>query len=271
MRRKRRPSARATDSPREVLPMPGGPSRHRTGPAVLPRSFCTARNSRSRLLTVCSPKWSSSRLALAASRSCLSTVQACQGRLASVSTYWCATAYSGCSGCIAFKRFISRCAILSASPARPALETFTASCSTSSSSAEPGPSSRASRPAAGFWLWWPCTSCCPPRTGQAMPGSAPPEALWRSVSARSSRSTCSRRCLTSTASSTSWRCSSEGDLRAAPTASASLEADLGHRACCWPPGAESSRRCFCTRRDRLLTAIPSTSGPGSGSSRTVAR
>src|SRR5271169_1366669 len=47
--------AHATDLPSEVLPTPGGPTRHRIGPFIWPTRVCTARYSRMRCLTLSSP------------------------------------------------------------------------------------------------------------------------------------------------------------------------------------------------------------------------
>ena len=47
-RTKLRPRARATDLPREVLPVPGGPMKQRMGPLTLPLSWRTAMKSRMR-------------------------------------------------------------------------------------------------------------------------------------------------------------------------------------------------------------------------------
>src|SRR6266498_2933729 len=44
MRTNLRPSARATDCPRLVLPTPGGPTRHRIGPRTLPATGAASRD-----------------------------------------------------------------------------------------------------------------------------------------------------------------------------------------------------------------------------------
>src|SRR5262249_33634027 len=64
-----RPRARAIERPREVLPTPGGPTKHRIGAFPSGRSFRTARCSRMRSLTFSRPQWSSSRMARARIRS----------------------------------------------------------------------------------------------------------------------------------------------------------------------------------------------------------
>ncbi len=48
-----RESERATDLPSEVLPTPGGPTRHRMGPFLAGASLRTARYSSTRFLTFC--------------------------------------------------------------------------------------------------------------------------------------------------------------------------------------------------------------------------
>ncbi len=50
-----RPVARATDLPSEVLPTPGGPTRHMIGPLIFFERCCTARYSTMRSLTFSSP------------------------------------------------------------------------------------------------------------------------------------------------------------------------------------------------------------------------
>ena len=57
-----RPSARAMERPSEVLPTPGGPTKHRIGSLPAGRIDFTARYSRMRSLTFSSPEWSSSRI-----------------------------------------------------------------------------------------------------------------------------------------------------------------------------------------------------------------
>src|SRR3970040_1971944 len=69
MRTKLRPVARASDWPSEVLPTPGGPTRHRIGPFRRLTRCVTARYSTMRSLTFSSPKWSSSRTFWAAAMS----------------------------------------------------------------------------------------------------------------------------------------------------------------------------------------------------------
>ena len=51
---------RATLWPSEVLPTPGGPTRHRIGPRSFFTRCCTARYSTMRSLTFSKPKWSAS-------------------------------------------------------------------------------------------------------------------------------------------------------------------------------------------------------------------
>ena len=69
MRWNLRPSARAIDLPSEVLPTPGGPTKHRIGSRPPGRIFFTARYSRMRSLIFSTPSWSSSRISRARMRS----------------------------------------------------------------------------------------------------------------------------------------------------------------------------------------------------------
>ena len=71
--------ARAIERASEVLPTPGGPTKHRIGPFGLLTSCRTARNSTIRSLTFSSPKWSSFRIFSAADRSLRSRVFLVQG------------------------------------------------------------------------------------------------------------------------------------------------------------------------------------------------
>ncbi|OPY05021.1 MAG: hypothetical protein A4E61_00470 [Syntrophorhabdus sp. PtaB.Bin184] len=52
MRENFRPIARAIDLPRDVLPTPGGPTKHRMGPFMSALSFMTLKNSRMRSFTL---------------------------------------------------------------------------------------------------------------------------------------------------------------------------------------------------------------------------
>ena len=90
-----RPIARATDSPREVLPTPGGPTRASTAPLRRPpttpsprssRRLRTARNSVIRSLTSSSPAWSASSTRRASARSSASWVRTPHGSSSTVST-----------------------------------------------------------------------------------------------------------------------------------------------------------------------------------------
>ena len=71
------------ERPREVLPTPGGPTKHRMGLRILGESLRTAMYSRMRSLTLASPKWCSSRTAAAPLMSRLSSVRLDQGRATS--------------------------------------------------------------------------------------------------------------------------------------------------------------------------------------------
>ncbi len=90
-----RPRVRATDSPSEVLPTPGGPASRITAPLPRPpttsrprsaRRARTARYSTIRSLTSSRPWWSASSTARAASRSVESSVVVFQGSSSTVSS-----------------------------------------------------------------------------------------------------------------------------------------------------------------------------------------
>src|SRR3569832_2437122 len=71
MRTYLRPVAVAIDWPSDVLPTPGGPTRHRIGAFTLTTRCWTARYSRKRSFTFSRPKWSSSSTRSAFERSLL--------------------------------------------------------------------------------------------------------------------------------------------------------------------------------------------------------
>ncbi len=64
-----RSMARAIDWPSEVLPTPGGPTKHRIGALPFGASLRTARNSMMRCLILSRPKWSWSRIRRASAMS----------------------------------------------------------------------------------------------------------------------------------------------------------------------------------------------------------
>jgi len=67
------------DFPSDVLPTPGGPTKHRIGSFPDGRIFFTARYSRMRSLIFSRPSWSSSRIAWASAMFTLSVVSCCHG------------------------------------------------------------------------------------------------------------------------------------------------------------------------------------------------
>mmetsp|Transcript_80617 Transcript_80617/g.261275 ORF Transcript_80617/g.261275 Transcript_80617/m.261275 type:complete len:233 (+) Transcript_80617:1637-2335(+) len=213
------PNARAIEQPMEVLPMPGGPCRQRMGPVVPPCSFRTAMNSSSRLFTRSRPWCSASSRARVLASSWRSSVETCHGRLAKVSRYLLATAYSGCDGCMAWRRCSSRVASRKASPGRPAAEICALSCETSSTSSVL--STASPRPMPG-------TSPVRASVGQHIPSPLLSWARFVSTSLCSRGKTSSKRHCTSMVSRMRCRSSSGRGRRAAPATSASSEVEAGH-------------------------------------------
>src|SRR5688572_8110425 len=94
MRTNLRPSDVAIDRASEVLPTPGGPTKHRIGPFIVGLSLRTARYSRMRSLAFSRPECSASMMPLVFLRSMTSSVFLAQGSATIQSRYVRATVRS---------------------------------------------------------------------------------------------------------------------------------------------------------------------------------
>src|SRR5687767_15882951 len=98
MRTNLRPSDCAIDRASEVLPTPGGPTKHRIGPFIVGFSLRTARYSRMRSFAFSSPECSASMMLLVFLRSMSSSVFFDHGSATIQSRYVRATVYSAAAG-----------------------------------------------------------------------------------------------------------------------------------------------------------------------------
>src|SRR3982751_5742785 len=89
-----RPSDSAIDRASDVLPTPGGPTKHRIGPLRFGFSLRTARYSRMRSFAFSRPEWSASSVAFVLGRSITSSVRLVHGSATSQSRYVRETVYS---------------------------------------------------------------------------------------------------------------------------------------------------------------------------------
>ena len=101
------PAARAIERTMDVLPTPGGPTKHSTGDLRLPVSLYTARYSSMRSFTFSSPKWSSLSTFLASASDSVSVVDFAHGKSSTRSIYDRDTVASGVDGLIFSSRDIS--------------------------------------------------------------------------------------------------------------------------------------------------------------------
>ena len=141
MRTNFRPSARAMDSPSDVLPTPGGPTSVMIAPDLRPvtgprprssRSFMTARNSMMRSFTSSNPVWSASSTERACDRSNSSSLRALQGSSTIQSSHVRIQPCSGDCSDVRSRRSTSRSNSLrasSGSPASSALRRYSATTS----------------------------------------------------------------------------------------------------------------------------------------------
>src|SRR5687768_7879338 len=98
MRTNLRPSDVAIDRASEVLPTPGGPTKHKIGPFTAGLSFRTARYSRMRSFALSRPECSLSSTSRVFTRSITSSVRFDQGNATTQSRYVRDTVYSAAAG-----------------------------------------------------------------------------------------------------------------------------------------------------------------------------
>mmetsp|Transcript_76668 Transcript_76668/g.197455 ORF Transcript_76668/g.197455 Transcript_76668/m.197455 type:complete len:285 (-) Transcript_76668:396-1250(-) len=277
--------------------MPGGPWRHRIGPFMSPRIFCTARNSSMRFFTPSRPQWSSSSIARACARLKRSLELLFQGKDPISSRYVWMFVYSACWGLMLFRRFSSRFAIFCAFSGSPASASFSprrfASSASSSSSAPPPtphPSSSPSSPLLSTLLRTRCKSFCTSwicRCSTTWRSSISRD-LWRLLlispetrlasASRCRRSrTISRRSRRSSVSRICCRSSTESCGSAPPTTPARAAGDSGHRMRraavllpSWPPCMKAVI-LSCTLLTSARTDTSVSTSTGSRSRATVAR
>src|SRR4026208_1821099 len=103
-----RPSDSAIERASDVLPTPGGPTKHRIGPLTLGLSLRTARYSRIRSLAFSRPEWSASSTPLVLGRSMTSSVRFAHGSATIQSRYVRDTVYSAAAAGILESRASAR-------------------------------------------------------------------------------------------------------------------------------------------------------------------